>query len=238
MKKFIVLPAIVGLAVASISACGSDSKEETKTTPTATKTTSAAAGATESTKSATSTATKTGDSKSGDSKAAGGLMLHEGWVKATDGKMTGMFGELKNPGKTDIVLVSGKSESAGMIELHEVVTKDGKKVMQKVEKGFTIPAGGSLKLAPGQDHIMLMKMTKPVKAGDSVTVTLTDKAGKTYDVKGTAKAAAAGSEPYDKGHDHNHGDKKDSKDKDAKDKDSKGEDHKHDHSKPTTSETK
>ena len=98
-----------------------------------------------------------------------GVTLVDGWAKAGEG-MTGVFGTLTNPGDTDLVITGAESPAAGMVELH-VVTADG--VMQKIQGDVVIPAGGTLELMPGGNHIMLMQMSEPLLAGEDVEVTLT-----------------------------------------------------------------
>ena len=44
-------------------------------------------------------------------------------------------------------------------------------VMKQTDK-FVIPAHGKLVLKPGSNHIMFMTLTKPLKAGDTVQVTV------------------------------------------------------------------
>jgi periplasmic copper chaperone A len=112
------------------------------------------------------------------------------WVKAADSGMSAAFGTLSNPTSTDVHVTAASSPSTSSMELHEVVTKDGQMVMQPVEGGFTVPAGGSLTLEPGGYHLMLMDITTPIEAGDEVSFTLTcgsdgpvtfDAQAKTYD---------------------------------------------------------
>ena len=55
--------------------------------------------------------------------------------------------------------------------------------------GFPVPANGTVELKPGGFHIMLMNLTEPLEAGDSVELELTfEKAGT---VKVTAPVQAA-----------------------------------------------
>ena len=128
--------------------------------------------------------------------AAAALTLTDGWVKAVDSGMTGMFGTLKNTGTTPVTVVGGSSDIAGMIETHEVVMVDGEMKMQPKAGGFEIPAGGTHTLAPGKDHIMLMKLSKAVKAGDEVKVMLKLADGSTVEVTGLGKPFSAGNESY------------------------------------------
>ncbi|WP_025133279.1 copper chaperone PCu(A)C [Leucobacter sp. PH1c] len=124
--------------------------------------------------------------------------IEGGWVKAQEG-MTGVFGTLKNSGKTDLTLVSVESPAAKMVELHETVTSGATATMREVEGGFVIPAGGSFELAPGGNHIMFMDMPKPILPGDDVALTLRFDDGSTAEVTVLAKATEGAQENYEGG---------------------------------------
>ncbi len=129
--------------------------------------------------------------------AAEALSVSDAWVKAADTGMSAAFGTLENSGTTDLTVVSAESEAATMLELHETVANDsGDMVMQQKEAGFVVPAGGSLELAPGGNHIMLMALTAPIKAGDEVTLTLTLSDGSTVDFTAAAKDFSGANETY------------------------------------------
>ena len=84
-----------------------------------------------------------------------------------------------------------------MVELHETVANDsGEMVMQPKEGGFVIPAGGTLTLEPGANHIMLMGLAKPIVAGDEVSFTLTFADGSTYTFTAPAKDFTGANENY------------------------------------------
>ena len=162
-----------GLAVA-LAGCGSSSSA---TTPTAATSTSAS-------------------STAGTSSAAAGLSLEDGWVKAAPSGMTAIFGILTNPTGQDITVVSGTSPVAGMVQLHEVVTVNGTSTMRPKTGGIVVPAHGSHELKPGGDHIMVMDLRQPIKAGDTVTATLTLKDGVTVQVSAIGKDFAGANETY------------------------------------------
>jgi len=74
-------------------------------------------------------------------------------------------------------LVSVSSPAAKMAGLHETVQQDGVMKMAHVD-AIDIPAHGMLEMKPGGYHIMLMGLTKPLKEGDEIDLTLTfEKAG-------------------------------------------------------------
>ena len=129
------------------------------------------------------------------------------WVKATDPDvnpgeaMSGVFGLIENSGDEDLVITDLQSDVAGITELHEVV--DGK--MRKIEGDVTVPAGGSLLLEPGANHIMLMDITEPLSPGDDVTITLTFSDGSSLDIVALVKDTSGANESYED-MDMDHGD--------------------------------
>ena len=143
-----------------------------------------------------------------------GVTVVDPWIKATDGEMTGMFGTIVNETDKDLTIVSIEVPGAGMVQMHEtVVEADGSSSMKEVQGGFTVPAGGELRLEPGADHIMLMKLEQPIKPGDELTATITLDSGEKLTVTAQAKEYTGGQESYAPGHtedgghgDHDHGD--------------------------------
>jgi periplasmic copper chaperone A len=124
------------------------------------------------------------------------VTVADSWVKAQDSDMTGAFGVFSNPGDADVTIVSASSPSAGMMEIHEVVDKDGAMVMQPKEGGLVVPAGGSATLKPGSDHLMLMKLPAPIEAGDEVEITVVCDTGGSVTWTSVAKPFEGGAETY------------------------------------------
>jgi periplasmic copper chaperone A len=124
------------------------------------------------------------------------LTVTDPWVKAQDTGMTGAFGVMTNPTDQDITITSASSPSAGKMEIHEVVDQDGQMVMQPKEGGLVVPAGGSATLKPGSDHLMLMELPAPIKAGDEVEITAVCDTGGTLTWSGVAKPYEGGAESY------------------------------------------
>lgn len=131
-------------------------------------------------------------------KAAGDTVaISNAWVKAADSGMTAAFGDLKNSGSRSVTLVAASTKAAGEAQLHETVTNDaGQQVMRAKNGGFTIAAGAALTLEPGGNHIMLMGLTAPIKAGDETTFTLTFSDHSTYTFGAPAKDFAGANENY------------------------------------------
>lgn len=92
-------------------------------------------------------------------------------------KAAGVFVTIHNHSDEADKLVSASTPAAGVTELHTIIDEDGVKKMRAVDS-FEIPANGVLNLSRGGDHIMLVNMPKPLKAGETVPLNLVfEKAG-------------------------------------------------------------
>ncbi|MFX4273964.1 copper chaperone PCu(A)C [Propionibacteriaceae bacterium Y1685] len=126
------------------------------------------------------------------------VAVQDAFVKAMpQGEMTAIFGVIDNPTDEEITVESVSGDVAERVELHEMVTENGTMVMREREGGFVVPAGESLSLEPGGLHIMLIGLTRELKAGDEVQVTLHLAGGDTVDVRATARDMANAQESYD-----------------------------------------
>lgn len=124
------------------------------------------------------------------------LQVIQPWIKAAKDGMTAAFATVKNTTSTDVTVTGASTEYAKTVELHETKSDGaGGMKMSAKEGGFTIPAGQTLTLEPGGDHIMVMGITKPIKPGDTITMTLTTSAGE-MPVTFTAKEFSGAQENY------------------------------------------
>lgn len=131
--------------------------------------------------------------------AASTLTIKDPWVKAGPaGEMTAAFGVLTNDTGADIT-ITGAQSPASPLELHEMAMKDGQMVMQPKEGGFVVEANSTHELAPGGDHLMLMKPAAEIKPGDEIAFTLTLADGTTVPFTAVAKPFAGAGESYDPG---------------------------------------
>jgi copper(I)-binding protein len=106
--------------------------------------------------------------------------------------MTGIFGKFTNNGTTDVTLVGGETEIAKMVQVHEVV--DG--MMQEKKGGIVIKPGETVTLEPGGLHIMIMNITKPIVAGDRMSITIKFDGADAQTLELVAKDSAGGDEEY------------------------------------------
>ncbi|MEV0807642.1 copper chaperone PCu(A)C [Micromonospora sp. NPDC050200] len=133
------------------------------------------------------------------SATAGVLGIRDPWVKAADKGMTAAFGTLVNDGDTDVTVTAAATDVSPM-ELHEMTMKDGKMVMQPKQGGIVVKAHSSTALQPGGEHLMLMDLKQPVKAGDELTFTLTFADGETQTFTAVAKPFTGAQESYSPNH--------------------------------------
>lgn len=129
------------------------------------------------------------------------------WVKSSEmsmaGGMTAVYGTLTNTTGSDITLIGAETELAGVAEIHEVAMIDGEMKMQEIDGGLVIPAGQSVILEPGGNHIMLMELTSPLEAGQEISVTLRFDGADSLTLNGiVAKPSEGGDEEYHQGEDH------------------------------------
>jgi periplasmic copper chaperone A len=129
------------------------------------------------------------------------------WVKSSEmsmvGGMTAVFGTITNNSSSDITLTAAQAEVAGLVEIHEMAMVNGEMVMQEIDGGLVIPAGKSVALEPGGNHIMLMELTQAVEAGQEISVTLEFDGGDALTINGiVAKPSEGGDENYHEGEDH------------------------------------
>ncbi len=149
---------------------------------------------------AASTTGSTASDEAMAADAASAISISDAWVKAADSGMSAGFGELENDGRTNVTVVSATTAASSMLELHETVENEaGEMVMRQIEGGFVIPAGGSLALEPGGNHIMLMDLTAPLKAGEEVTFTLTFSDESTFSFTAPVKDYSGANENYESG---------------------------------------
>lgn len=133
-------------------------------------------------------------------KSKSPLTTKDMWVKAADSGMTAAFGMITNPTNKDIRIIGATSpQYSSMLQLHEVVmnSESNSMVMQQKDAGFVIPAGKTVMLKPGGDHIMFMGIKKPITAGKTIPVTLIGSNGEQLKFWGLAKVYAGANENYE-----------------------------------------
>ena len=90
------------------------------------------------------------------------------------GSTGAVFFTVENHASVDDRLVGVTSDVADMVEMHtHSQNADGVMTMPAVPEGFPVAAEGELVLQRGGNHIMLMGLTRALKDGDVIEMTLT-----------------------------------------------------------------
>jgi hypothetical protein len=100
------------------------------------------------------------------------VTVRDAWVRAPapGQKVAGAYMEIV--ARTPMVLTGVASPAAASVELHGTSMEDGVMRMRPVGR-IELPAGATVKLAPGGLHVMLVDLRQPLKPGDKVPLTLT-----------------------------------------------------------------
>ena len=135
----------------------------------------------------------------------GDLVISQAWSRATPGgaKVASGYLTIENKGPAPDTLLGGSTDLAGKLDVHEMATVNGVMTMRALDGGLALPAGQTVKLAPGGYHLMLTDLKHPLKQGDSVSMTLAfQKAGKVtvmFNVLGVGAPGPDAAKPTDGG---------------------------------------
>ncbi|WP_376088494.1 copper chaperone PCu(A)C [Roseomonas sp. CCTCC AB2023176] len=132
---------------------------------------------------------------------AGEVAILRPWSRpALQGGTAAGFMTLRSTGAADRLL-SATTPAARLAELHSMTMDGGVMRMRPVE-GIAVPAGGTVTLAPGGLHLMLIGLAAPLRAGDRVPVTLTFERAGNVQVELTVEAPGRPGATRTEGHAH------------------------------------
>ena len=88
-----------------------------------------------------------------------------------------VYTTIVNRGEADRI-VAARTSAAEKVELHTTI-RDGDTMRMRAVEAIPVAMGGTLALQPGQRfHLMLVNLVKPLREGDSFTLSVTfEKAG-------------------------------------------------------------
>jgi copper(I)-binding protein len=103
------------------------------------------------------------------------IVVERAWARATPpGAATGSaYLTVTNAGNVADRLLGATTPAAERIEVHEMSVTDGVMRMRPLAEGLAIEPGASAALAPGGAHLMLIGVTEPLVAGETIDLTLT-----------------------------------------------------------------
>ena len=101
------------------------------------------------------------------------LKVDQAWIReAPPGAMSAAYARLTNTGKKALVVDGARSPDFGGAGLHRTFVDDGGMTRMREDK-LELAPGASAALEPGGWHLMLFDPARLLKAGDTVSVTLT-----------------------------------------------------------------
>ncbi len=108
------------------------------------------------------------------SPAVKALRLTQGWVAAAPPGAEELSGylTLSNPGKAALTLTGVSSPISGQAMLMNTSRDSAGRESMRMAASMKIPAGGSLKILPGQAHLMFRALKRQPQPGEMVSVTL------------------------------------------------------------------
>jgi copper(I)-binding protein len=124
-----------------------------------------------------------------ETSAGAGLAVEGAWARQSPMEATNgaVYMTLRNSGAAEDRLLGAASDVAATVELHETTSSGGMMSMSPVA-AIPVPAGGSVDLAPGGYHVMLIDLVRPLEAGQTIPVTLTFEQAGTMTVMAEVRA--------------------------------------------------
>jgi copper(I)-binding protein len=103
--------------------------------------------------------------------AAESVKVANAWVRAPVSGQKTAAAYLELTADRNLALVAAGSPAAGRVEMHSM-TMDGGVMRMRALPRVDLPAGQTVRLAPGGTHLMLLDLKQPLKAGDKLPLTL------------------------------------------------------------------
>lgn len=103
---------------------------------------------------------------------AGDIAVTKAWARATAPGQEVGAAYFDIVSKSPARIVKAESPAAASTEIHTMAMKNSVMEMRKIDS-LELPAGKTVSLAPGGNHIMLIGLKKPLKEGNKIAVTLT-----------------------------------------------------------------
>lgn len=106
------------------------------------------------------------------SAAETGLSVSDAWMRVVlSSRPAAGYFILSNTSARDRTLVGAETPACGQLMLHRSVHQGGQDRMEML-RSVAVPAHGTVKFAPGGNHLMCLTPTTDVAPGHALTVTL------------------------------------------------------------------
>ncbi|MDE0388985.1 MAG: copper chaperone PCu(A)C [Rhodospirillales bacterium] len=134
----------------------------------------------------------------------GAITIVHPWSRpAAQGHNGVIYLGIKNQGAADDRLVAVSTPLATRVELHRSTMEEGVHRMEKVES-IVVPAGGTVELAPGGFHVMLVDLKFMLMAEETIPVTFTFERSGTITTGVAVEVRGGGNDDHGGHDDHDH----------------------------------
>jgi len=99
------------------------------------------------------------------------VKVTDAWVRATVAQQSASGAFMRLTADDPATLVEARSPVAASVQIHQM-SMDGNVMRMRQVATVDLPAGRPVDLSPGGYHIMLIGLKAPLKAGDTVPLTL------------------------------------------------------------------
>jgi copper(I)-binding protein len=99
------------------------------------------------------------------------IKVENAWARATAPGQKVAAGFMDLTADTDMVLLGGSSPVSKSVELHFMRMENGVMEMRQL-KEIRLPRGQTVRLQPGDLHVMLIGLKNPIREGQKVPLTL------------------------------------------------------------------
>jgi periplasmic copper chaperone A len=97
-----------------------------------------------------------------------GIVIKDQWLRPGAEKMaTALYFTIENSSDSADTLYAVESDISSMIQMHETYSQGDMMGMREI-KELIIEPGSEIRLEPGGNHIMVMKLKKDLKKGETI----------------------------------------------------------------------
>ncbi|MBI4760656.1 MAG: copper chaperone PCu(A)C [Chloroflexota bacterium] len=118
-----------------------------------------------------------------------GIEVRDAWARSsTQGMNSAVYFVIENHNAQADELIGAESDAAEAVEIHES-KMEGDMMMMSHAEAVILEPSTAVEFKPGGYHVMLIRLTRDLKAGDEVEITLHFKSSPDLTLKVTVKDA-------------------------------------------------
>ena len=109
----------------------------------------------------------------------GKLTINDSWARpAAQSQNSAAYFVIQNGTKPDDALLNVKSDIAAVTEVHMSMMNANEVMTMRMQESVLVPARGEVEFTPGGLHVMLVRLGRDLKTGDTISLRLNfEKAG-------------------------------------------------------------